>query len=288
MELTNLIIGTLKESIIITLIIFVLMIIVELFVLKYKERIIAFAKNNKFIGYILSSSFGSIPGCVGTFAMDSLYMAGLLSFGGIIAAMIATSGDEMLMMISMVVTGKLAAAPIISLVAILFGLGIIGGYLADFVLKKYKLSFCANCDITNHKHEEFKLKHFFKEHIYNHIIKKHIWQIFVWIFAAIFVIDLVKPLLDTSVIFAGSNMFYILIIAALVGILPISGPNVFLVIMFSQGLIPFSILLTNSIIQDGHGLLPIIGFSLDDAVKIKVFNFVFGLVIGIALLSMGF
>lgn len=288
MKLTNLFNTTLKESITITLIIFVLMVIVELFVLKYKEKIISFAKRNRFLGYLTSSLFGSIPGCVGTFAMDSLYMAGLLSFGGIVAAMIATSGDEMLMMISMVMAGKLAATPIVSLVAILFVLGIVGGYLADFLLKKYQVSFCSNCDITHHNHEEFKLKHFFTEHIYNHIIKKHIWQIFLWLFAAIFIIDLIKPLLDTSTIFAGSNMFYILIVAALVGILPISGPNVFLLIMFSKGLVPFSILLTNSIIQDGHGLLPIMGFSMDDAVKIKVFNFVFGLTIGIILLSMGF
>ena len=36
--------------------------------------------------------------------------------------------------------------------------------------------------------------------------------------------------------------------------------------------------------SDLHGLLPIIGFSLDDAVKIKVFNFIFGLIIGVGLL----
>ncbi len=287
MELTNLFYNSLNASLKISLIIFFLMIVVELFVLKYKEKLIYFAKKNKILGYVVSSFFGSIPGCIGTFAMDSLYMAGLLSFGGIVAAMIATSGDEMFIMISMIISGELAINPIIGLVLILFFLGIIGGYLADLIMKKHNFSFCKNCDIVHHKKSEFKLKHFFKEHIYEHILKKHIWKIFLWLFAAIFIIDFIKPLIDTSIIFSGSNLVYILMVAALVGILPISGPNVFLLVMFSKGLIPFSILLTNSIIQDGHGLLPIMGFSMDDAVKIKIFNFVFGLIIGFILLGLG-
>ena len=82
-------------------------------------------------------------------------------------------------------------------------------------------------------------------------------------------------------------MFYILIIASLVALLPISGPNVFLVVMFSKGLIPFSVLLANSIIQDGHGLLPIMGFSISDAIKIKAYNFIFGLILGLILLGVG-
>ena len=95
-------------------------------------------------------------------------------------------------------------------------------------------------------------------------------------------------MVDTETIFQASNLVYILLIAALVGILPISGPNIFLLVLFSKGLIPFSVLLANSIIQDGHGLLPIMGFSMDDALKIKLFNFIFGLIIGGALLFFGF
>lgn len=287
MELNILFINSLKSSLTISLIIFALMIVTELLILKYKDKIIKFAQKNKFLSYLVSSFFGSVPGCIGTFAMDSLYMAGLLGFGGIVAAMISTSGDEAFIMLSMIAAGELQANPIIILIIVLFVLGIIGAYIADFIIKKLNISFCKNCHVIHHKSEEFKFKHFLKEHIYKHIIKKHIWQIFLWLFAAIFIIDLIKPLIDASMIFNGSNLFYILIVSALVGILPISGPNVFLLVLFSKGMIPFSILLTNSIIQDGHGLLPIMGYSIDDAIKIKTFNFMFGLIIGIILLSLG-
>ena len=115
MEITNTIISSLKESITITLIILFLMIVVEIFVLKFQKKIIKFFNKNKFVEYFISSLFGTIPGCVGTFAMDSLYMAGLLGFGGIIAVMISTFGDEAFLLLSMGLENKISWLIIISL-----------------------------------------------------------------------------------------------------------------------------------------------------------------------------
>ncbi len=287
MNLSQLFTTSLKESLIIIGIIFVLMVLVELFVLKYKDKIVRFSKKNLFMSYLVSSFFGIVPGCIGTFAMDSLYMAGLLSFGGIIAVMVATSGDEAFLMLSMAFAGKISFVTITLLTIILFALGILAAFLADYFVKKTNMTICKKCGIEYHIGEEFKFKHFLKEHILNHILRKHIWKIFLWIFAAIFLIGLSEQFIDPKTLFSGMNLLYLLIVASLVGLLPISGPNVFLIVLFSQGVIPFSVLLANSIIQDGHGLLPILGFSVDDAVKIKVFNFVFGFIIGLILLFCG-
>ncbi len=278
--------GSLSESVKIILIILVLMVLVELFVLKFKDKIMRFVDKNIFLSYLISSFFGIIPGCVGTFAMDSLYMSGLLGFGGIVAVMIATSGDEAFLMLSAALKGDLSWQILLLLTLVLFVMGILGGFIADFLRKKSGMRFCEKCRITFHKKDEFRLKHFIKEHIYNHIIKKHIWKIFLWLWAALFFISFLQDVINVD--FTGGQMVYILIIAALVGVLPISGPNLFLFIMFMKGLVPFSVLLTNSIIQDGHGLLPIIGFSLEDAFKIKLFNFIFGLAVGLAVLALGF
>ncbi len=285
MEIKSIFLSSLHESLVIIILIFILMILVEFIVLRYKNKIIKFTKKNKFLEYVTSSFFGVIPGCVGTFAMDSLYMAGLLSFGGIIAVMISTSGDEAFLLISMAIKNIIPWITLIILIIVLFILGIIGGFIADYYKRKTNMKFCEKCKIINHKNEEFKLTHFLKEHVYKHIIKKHIWRIFLWIFAAIFIIELLQGKINLQ--FTGVSMFYVLIIASLVALLPISGPNVFLVVIFSKGLIPFSVLLANSIIQDGHGLLPILGFSIKDAFKIKLFNFVIGLIIGLILLGFG-
>jgi hypothetical protein len=288
MDLELLILKSLKESIVISIIIFILMIVVEFLVLKYKDKIINLTKKKSFLTYIIASLFGSIPGCVGTFAMDSLYMAGLLSFGGIIATMISTSGDEAFLMISYAIQGSISWTTLGILVGVLFLLGVVGAYLADVLKNKTKMNFCKSCLIEFHKNKEFEIGHFIKKHVFNHIIKKHIWKIFLWIFGALFVIGISKTFIDPQQLFGGGTMVYVLLVASLVGLLPLSGPNIFLIVLFSQGLIPFSVLLANSIIQDGHGLLPIIGFSVDDAVKIKLFNFFFGLIIGLGLLFLGF
>ncbi len=286
MDLIQPLLFSFKESIFITSIILFLMIIVEIVVLKYQNNIIKFLKNNKLIGYVVSSFFGIMPGCIGVFAMDTLYMSGLLGFGGIIAAMIATTGDETFILISMATKGEISWNIILVLMFVLFIVGIVGGYLADYIKKKTNLKLCEECKIEYHPKEEFNFNHFFKKHLIHHILKKHIWQIFLWLFAAIFVIELFQGQIDFDV--SGKTMFLVLIIASLIGLLPISGPNVLLIVLFSKGLIPFSVLLANSIIQDGHGLLPIMGFSIKDAIKIKTFNFIFGLMIGVILLSFGF
>jgi len=75
-------------------------------------------------------------------------------------------------------------------------------------------------------------------------------------------------------------MLWVLLIAALMGIIPESGPHLVFVMMYAQGLIPFSVLLTTSFVQDGHGMLPLLSYSLKDSVLIKVFNLVFGLAVG--------
>jgi len=285
MDLTPIFTDALKESLNIILIIFVLMVVIEFIILKYKHRITKLISKKNFLSYIIASIMGSIPGCIGTFAMDTLYMTGLVGFGGLMATMIATSGDEAFLILSMMADGKIPVLTVITLLGSLFILGIIGGYIADKLKDRYKWKTHNKCKIVHHK-DEFHIKHFFQKHIYQHIIKKHLWQIFLWLFAALFVIGLISQNTSIETMFAGSGVIVIFIIAALLGLLPISGPNVVLIVMFAQGIIPFSIVLVNSIIQDGHGLLPIIGFSLEDAVKIKIFNFIFGVIIaGIVLLA---
>ena len=81
--------------------------------------------------------------------------------------------------------------------------------------------------------------------------------------------------------------FLLLILSALIGLIPESGPHLIFVMLFANGFIPFSVLLTSSIVQDGHGMLPMLSYSVKDSVLIKSFNFVFGLTIGIILFIIG-
>lgn len=78
-------------------------------------------------------------------------------------------------------------------------------------------------------------------------------------------------------------MILFLLFGALVGLIPESGPHLIFVTLFAQGLIPFSVLLTSSIVQDGHGMLPMLSYSLEDSMKLKAFNLIIGLTVGLSL-----
>lgn len=78
-----------------------------------------------------------------------------------------------------------------------------------------------------------------------------------------------------------------LISAALLGIIPESGPHLLFVTMFDQGILPWSVLITSSIVQDGHGMLPLLAHSWRDFLKVKAINVFAGLLAGVLLLALG-
>jgi len=79
----------------------------------------------------------------------------------------------------------------------------------------------------------------------------------------------------------------VLLVAALVGIIPESGPHLFFVTLYAQGAIPFSVLLTSSVVQDGHGMLPLLAHSGRAFIIVKIINLIAGLLFGSALLAAG-
>ena len=56
-----------------------------------------------------------------------------------------------------------------------------------------------------------------------------------------------------------------------------------IVMLYSKGLIPFSILLASSIVQDGHGMLPLLSYTFRDSLLVKLLNLLFGVAVGLAL-----
>ena len=128
--------------------------------------------------------------------------------------------------------------------------------------------------------------HFLREHIWDHIIKRHLWRVFLWSFFAILIVDVGLVHWNFEA-FAKTHMVWILLISALVGIVPESGPHMIFVMLFAEGLIPFSVLLTSSIVQDGHGMLPLLSYTVKDSLLIKGFNLFYGLLIGGVLYWLG-
>jgi len=280
--LFDIILRLVKESIEISLLVAVMMISVDLLNVLTKQKIEKFFINaRKFKQYILASLIGTVPGCIGGFTNVSLYMHGLISFGALAGSMIAVSGDEAFVMLAMFPKQALI------LFTILFVIGICSGWLIDIIIKKYKISTCTNCkEMVTHPHER-SFKHYVTEHIYGHIIKKHLWKTFLWTFGALLVVEFGLKYLHLEQ-FTSQYKIVFLLVGALVGLIPESGPHLIFVTLFAQGLVPFSVLLTSSMVQDGHGMLPMLSYSLKDSIKLKAFNFVIGLTVGLLVYMLGF
>jgi len=130
-------------------------------------------------------------------------------------------------------------------------------------------------------------EHYLESHIWGHIIKKHLFRVFLWSFGALLFVHWGLAFWDLDS-FIHDHMLWVLLTGALMGIIPESGPHLIFVMMYAQGLIPFSVLFTTSFVQDGHGMLPLLSYSLKDSVLIKVFNLVFGLAVGGIFFVLGF
>lgn len=132
--------------------------------------------------------------------------------------------------------------------------------------------------------------HFLEEHLWAHVIKNHFLKVFAWTFGALLVLAFLNQFIDIEHWVEGNKyaMFIMLIFALLVGIIPESGPHYIFILLFIQGTIPFSILLANSIVQDGHGALPLLADSKKTFVYIKAINVFVGLIVGVLGLLAGF
>lgn len=292
---------------------------------------------SKFGQYFLGVLLGAIPGCLGSFTVVSLYSHGVVSFGALVATMIATSGDEAYVMLS------LFPFQAIMLTVLIAVIGLIVGYFTDLIFKKFNFSIKLKLHGFEVHEDEFspcfspKLiaeqlrsmsfpralligilsvllfllfsgytepyewdwvkftllsvtifamfvvitvpDHFLEEHLWKHVLKKHLLRIFLWTFGALLVIHYIQMFLDVDV-WIQTNVWTVLIVAVLIGVIPESGPHLVFVTLFATGSLPFAILLASSIVQDGHGTIPLLAVSKKNFVVLKLINMLAGLVLG--------
>jgi len=257
----------------------ILMILIEYLEVKFKNKIREVITGKPLNQYVMASLLGAIPGCMDAFLVVSLYIHGMVGFGALTAVMLSTAGDEAFIMLAM------APDAALKIFAITIILGVIGGFLADQTVKRLKIKTCEHCIIAIH--EEQTGTHFLKEHVYGHILKKHIPRLFLWIFVPLTVVEFLIQNFDFASVISGMPISALIVFSALVGIIPESGPHMIFLILYSKGLIPFSVLLVSTLSQDGHGLLPLLSHTVKDTLYVQIFTTGFSLVIGIILLVMG-
>jgi hypothetical protein len=129
-------------------------------------------------------------------------------------------------------------------------------------------------------------EHFLQEHLWKHVVLKHIPSIFLWTFGALLVAHIIinHLHLEKSI---QANALIVILIACFLGIIPESGPHLFFVTLYAQGTVPFAVLLASSIVQDGHGMLPMLAHSRKGFLLVKAINLFVGLVVGVSVYWVG-
>jgi len=330
------------HSLTITLFVFSMMLLVDYFTVLSKGMLESIVRGGRFRQYLGASLLGVFPGCLGAFVSVSLYMRGLLSFGAIVACMIATSGDEAFVMLALFPKTALL------LFAALFVAGSLFGWISDAMANRLRIQIRPACEEATLHHGNADCRcfdrdiwrwpwspgvprilvaagllaslgavgagwigdapwiraslltlltivlvlvltvpeHYLREHILAHIVRRHLGRVLLWTFGALVVLDVGLQYWDMAS-FVHGHMAIVFLTAALLGLLPTSGPHLVFVMLFSQGFVPFSVLFVNSIVQDGHGTLPLLAHSVRDVMLIKAFNLVLGLALGAILYAAG-
>lgn len=390
-EFLHILEDVLKNALLITGLVMVMMMMIESVNITSGGRIFRKLGRNRVGNVVLGALLGSIPGCLGGFATVSLYTHRILSFGALIAMMIASSGDEAFVM--------LAAFPKTALwiFAGLFILAVACGLVVDiFARRKDNSELCGEMqelhaedlqgtDTPGHEHvastehahgtphtevhsRHFSWKrilliigtvafitalaggmlehehghedapaqniehvhshecthehahdcthdhahepsinlldeqwmnvvfailslvivvvllrsddHFVDEHLWHHVIRKHLPTVFGWTFGVLLAMGVTLHFFHVED-WISDNIPLMIVLAALVGLIPESGPHLIFVTLFAGGIVPLPVLVASCISQDGHASLPLLAESKTAFLKAKAINCAVAVVVGL-------
>ena len=109
-------------------------------------------------------------------------------------------------------------------------------------------------------------------------------SVLLWTFGVLVALAVANHFFDLEMLIANNRWvtWALLFIALALGIIPESQPQFIWIYLYAAGVLPFSILLASSVVQDGHGALPLLAYSRKSFLMMKAVNIAFGLLIGLA------
>jgi hypothetical protein len=126
--------------------------------------------------------------------------------------------------------------------------------------------------------------HFLRDHLWDHVLVRHAPRMFGWTVAVLAGLALLEQTANLGAI-GDAEPWTLLVVAGLLGLIPESGPHLVFVTLYASGEIPAAVLVTSSVVQDGHGMLPLLAESRGDFVRVKAINLAVGLAAGAVMLA---
>lgn len=230
------------------------------------------------LGPLFGGLVGIVPQCGFSVSATNLYAARVISLGTLIAVYLTTS-DEML---PILISENIAITTILTILSIKLVIGILAGFVIDFILRKLNKNKLEEkiVDICEHEHC----------HCEEGIIKssiKHTLSIFVYIVIITFILNIVIHLIgeETLAHFASKNIILGPVVAGLIGLIPNCASSVILTQLFVENVISMPILVSGLCVNAGVGLLVLfrINKNLKENIKITGLLYAIGVISGILL-----
>jgi len=157
-----------KQAVMITVFVLVMMLVIEYITVQTKGKWSDKFSKKPWMQIILSAFLGLVPGCLGTFAVVSMYIHRTIGFAALVTALIATSGDEAFIMFSVI------PGVALKIMLVIFLISVITGFILNIIFKKKKYIGRTLEHKFIHK-EEINCVCFQKKSIVSQIVKM-IWQ----------------------------------------------------------------------------------------------------------------
>ena len=94
-------------------------------------RFVEYIRERKRLQPVIGALMGLTPGCGGAIVMMPMYARGYVTYGTVVATLIATLGDSAFVLIGAAVTDSSFIAPLLAVHAISFIVGVTWGYFVD-------------------------------------------------------------------------------------------------------------------------------------------------------------
>jgi len=94
-------------------------------------RFVEYIRSKKKLQPVIGALMGLTPGCGGAIVMMPMYARGYVTYGTVLATLIATLGDSAFVLIGAAITDSSFVAPLLAVHAISFVAGVSWGYLVD-------------------------------------------------------------------------------------------------------------------------------------------------------------
>ena len=269
---------TLIDSVKILPFLFITYLLMEYIEHKTSNKVKQVIEKSGKLGPLLGGLVGIVPQCGFSVSATNLYAARVISLGTLISVYLTTS-DEML---PILISENISATTILSILGIKLVIGVLAGFIIDFVLRKLNKNKLEEkiVDICEHEHC----------HCENGIVKsalKHTINIFIYVFIFTLVLNGIIELIgeDTISNFVSQNVILGPIIAGIIGLVPNCASSVILTQLFVENVISMPILISGLCVNAGVGLLVLfkINKNLKENLKIVGLLYAIGVISGIVL-----